>query len=115
MTHPEVPVVIRRENDKTVVDIEADNVDFRNAEMLKSMLADLVKQGDKNIILNLNQVNFMDSSGLSVLLSGKRTTEEVGGSFSICGLKGYVNNLINLTNLNKTIAVFQTDTEAIQG
>jgi hypothetical protein len=42
MTNHEVPVQIRRENAKTVVDIEADNVDFRNAEMIKSLLADLV-------------------------------------------------------------------------
>jgi anti-anti-sigma factor len=56
----------------------------------------------------------MDSSGLSVLLSGKRVAEEAGGSFSICGLQGYVNNLINLTNLNKTIAVYPTDMEALK-
>lgn len=111
----DVPVSTRQEGLKTVVDIETDNVDFRNAEMLKAMLADLVKDGKKEIILNLRQVNFMDSSGLSVLLSGKRVTEEAGGSFSICGLQGYVNNLINLTNLNKTIAVYATDLEAVKG
>jgi anti-sigma B factor antagonist len=114
MTNHEVPVQIRRENAKTVVDIEADNVDFRNAEMIKSLLADLVQKGDKELVLNLRHVNFMDSSGLSVLLSGKRVAEEAGGSFSICGLQGYVNNLINLTNLNKTIAVYPTDMEALK-
>ena len=48
----------------------------------------------------------MDSSGLSVLLFGKRITEEVGGNFAICGLYGYVNNLIGSTNLNQTITVY---------
>jgi anti-sigma B factor antagonist len=110
----EVPVSIRNEGAKTIVDVETDNVDFRNAEMLKAMLAELVQKGSKDVVLNLRQVNFMDSSGLSVLLSGKRVTEEAGGSFSICGLQGYVNNLINLTNLNKTIAVYATDLEAIK-
>ncbi len=111
----EVPVTVRQEGSKSVIDVETDNVDFRNAEMLKSMLGDLVQQGQKNLVLNLSQVNFMDSSGLSVLLSGKRVTEEAGGSFSICGLQGYVNNLINLTNLNKTISVYATDLEATKG
>jgi anti-sigma B factor antagonist len=108
----EVPVTIRSEGSKTVVDIETENVDFRNAELIKGMLSEQVQQGNKDLVLNLRQVNFMDSSGLSVLLAGKRVTEEVGGSFSICGLQGYVNNLINLTNLNKVIAVFATDAEA---
>ncbi len=111
----DVPVSVRSEGSKTIVDVETDNVDFRNAELLKSMLTDLVQEGNKNLVLNLRNVNFMDSSGLSVLLTGKRVSEEVGGSFSICGLQGYVNNLINLTNLNKTIAVYPTDLEAIKG
>ncbi len=115
MTPHETPVSIRHEGSKVVIDVETDNVDFRNAELLKTMIGELVQDGNTNLILNLRQVNFMDSSGLSVLLTGKRTSEEAGGSFSICGLQGYVNNLISLTNLNKTIAVFPSDMEAISG
>ncbi len=111
----EMPVSVRSEGPKTVVDVLAENVDFRNAETLKNALTDLVRQGNKDLIFNMARVSFMDSSGLSVLLTGKRVTEEAGGSFSICGLQGYVNNLINLTNLNKTIAVFASDLEAVQG
>lgn len=114
MTNQEVPVQIRYEGSKAIVDVEADNVDFRNAEMIKTLLAELVQKGNKDLVLNLRNVNFMDSSGLSVLLSGKRVTEDAGGSFSICGLQGYVSNLVNLTNLNKTIAVYPTDMEAIK-
>lgn len=110
----DVPVSIRDEGSKTVVNLETENVDFRNAEPLKTILADLVQEGKKNIVLNLNQVSFMDSSGLGVLLAGKRVTEEFGGSFSICGLQVYVNNLINLTNLHKTIPVYADDVEALK-
>lgn len=111
----ETPVSIRTEGSKTLVDVETDNVDFRNAELLKGMLAELVQAGSRNVVLNLTNVNFMDSSGLSVLLAGKRVTEEAGGTFSICGLQGYVNNLITLTNLHKTITVYGSDLEAIKG
>jgi anti-sigma B factor antagonist len=113
MTH-EVPVAVRHEGAKAIVDLETDNVDFRNADMLKSTLTDLVHAGNKNIVLNLAHVNFMDSSGLSLLLTGKRLAEEVGGTFSICGLQGYVSNLIALTNLNKTLTVYVDDLEAIK-
>jgi anti-sigma B factor antagonist len=109
------PITVRQEGSKTIVDVEADNVDFRNAEILKSRLSELVQAGQPQLVLNLQKVNFMDSSGLSVLLSGKRACEEVGGMFSICGLQGYVSNLINLTNLHKTIAVYATDLEAVKG
>ena len=110
----DAPISVRQENDKTVVSIDTNNVDFRNAELLKGALKQQVEKGAKSLILNLANVTFMDSSGLSVLLTGKRVTEEAGGTFSICGLQGYVNNLITLTNLNKTIPVFQDEAEAVR-
>jgi anti-anti-sigma factor len=55
----------------------------------------------------------MDSSGLSVILFCKRACDEVGGNFGIYGLQNYVNNLVNLTNLHKTISIFPTEAEAV--
>lgn len=110
----DAPLSVREEGSKTVVDLETDNIDFRNAELLKSALSALIVTGKKDLILNLQKVNFMDSSGLSVLLSGKRVSEEAGGNFSICGLQGYVSNLIQLTNLNKVITVYDSAIEAVK-
>ncbi len=97
---------------KTIVDIEAQNVDFRNCETIKSAVAGLVNQGNKNIVLNLSKVNFMDSSGLSVILFCKRACDEVTGTFGVFGLQTYVNNLVTLTNLNKTVSIFPSEAEA---
>lgn len=103
----------RTAGDKTIVDIDAQNVDFRNCEAIKSSVAGMVAQGQKNILLNLSKVSFMDSSGLSVILFCKRTCEEAGGTFGVYGLQNYVNNLVNLTNLNKTIDIYQDEAEAV--
>ncbi|MEM0952061.1 MAG: STAS domain-containing protein [Cyanobacteria bacterium P01_H01_bin.74] len=100
--------------EKTIVDIEALNIDFRNAEAIKSAVATLVSKGSKDIIMNLSKVSFMDSSGLSVILFCKRSCEEVNGTFGAFGLQTYVNNLVNLTNLNKTISIYQSEAEATQ-
>jgi len=108
----ETKIASRESGAKTIVDVDAQNVDFRNCEAIKSAVASMVSQGSKNIILNLSKVSFMDSSGLSVILFCKRTCEEAGGSFGAFGLQNYVNNLVNLTNLNKTIDIFQTEAEA---
>lgn len=108
----ETKITNRKIGDKTVVDIDAQNVDFRNCEAIKSAVASLVAQGEKQVLLNLSKVNFMDSSGLGVILFCKRTCEEGGGTFGIYGLQNYVNNLVNLTNLNKTIDIFKTEAEA---
>lgn len=105
-------ILSRQSGNKTVVDIDATNVDFRNSEAIKSSVASLVNQGQKHILLNLGKVSFMDSSGLSVILFCKRACDEAGGSFGVYGLQNYVNNLVNLTNLHKTIPIFKTEAEA---
>ena len=112
MSSDATKIISRNCGSKTVVDIDASNVDFRNTEAIKSSVASLVSQGEKNIILNLGKVSFMDSSGLSVILFCKRTCDEAGGQFGIYGLQSYVNNLVNLTNLNKTISIYQNEAEA---
>ena len=106
--------IATRENDgKVIVDIETQNVDFRNCETIKSTVAGVVSGGQKDILLNLSKVSFMDSSGLSVILFCKRTCEEANGTFAVYGLQSYVNNLVNLTNLNKTIDIYGDEAEAL--
>lgn len=110
----ETSIITRECDGKTIVEIDSQNVDFRNCETIKSAVANIIHTGKTNIILQLGRVGFMDSSGLSVLLYCKRTCEEAGGGFVLCGVQGYVSNLINLTNLHKSIPIYKTETEATE-
>lgn len=107
-------VQTREENGKTIVDIAAQHIDFRNAQQLKSFVANLYEAGHRYVLLNLGQVGFMDSSGLSVLLIGQRSADEHQGTFAVYGVQGYVNNLIELTHLNRVIPICQTEQEALE-
>ena len=109
----ESSIITRDNGNKTVVEVDTQNVDFRNCESIKSSMANIVAGGKKDIVLNLNKVSFMDSSGLSVILFGKRTCEEAGGTFALCGLQSYVNNLVTLTNLHKTVPIHENEADAL--
>lgn len=98
---------------KTVVEIQAQNIDYRNSEALKSSIGNIVASGSNNLVLNLVNVSFMDSTGLSVLLFAKRSCDEAGGNFSLCHLQQYINNLVQLTNLNKVVPIFESEDEAV--
>lgn len=106
-------VAPRDAGSKTIVDITTPNVDFRNCEAIKAAIGSVVSGGKKNVILNLSQVNFMDSSGLSVILFCKRTCDDAGGTFGMFGLQTYVNNLVHLTNLNKSVTIYESEAESI--
>lgn len=104
-------IITREAGARTVMELDAQSVDFRNAESIKSSMTGLVNNGQKDVVLNLGKVSFMDSSGLSVILFGKRACEEAGGTFCVTGLQSYVSNLFNLTNLTKTVRILADENE----
>lgn len=106
-------LITRDQGLKTVIEVDTENIDYRNCESLKTTVAGVLRQNKKHVILNLQKVSFMDSSGLGVLLFCKRSCDEVGGSFTLCCLQGYVNNLVTLTKLDKAVTIVATEEEAL--
>ena len=80
---------------------------------LKSELILTNTEGQRNIILDLSQVKFADSSGLSSLLVGHRLCKNAEGSFILTGLNDAVNRLITISQLDNVLTVVPTTKEAI--
>ena len=80
---------------------------------LKSELILINTEGQRNIILDLSQVKFADSSGLSSLLVGHRLCKNATGSFILTGLNDAVSRLITIPQLDNVLAIAPTTGEAI--
>jgi len=80
---------------------------------LKSELILINTEGQRNIILDLSQVKFADSSGLSSLLVGHRLCKNAEGSFILTGLNDAVSRLITISQLDNVLSVVQSTEEAI--
>ena len=80
---------------------------------LKSELILTNTEGQRNIILDLSQVKFADSSGLSRLLVGHRLCKNAEGSFILTGLNDAVTRLITISQLDNVLTVVPTTKEAI--
>jgi anti-anti-sigma factor len=79
---------------------------------LKSELVILNAGGVKNIILDLSDVAFVDSSGLSAILIGGRLCKNVNGTFAVCRLNEYVLKLIKIYQLDSILNILPTAEEA---
>lgn len=112
MTVLNTDVLNRKSGKWTVLELEMSSVDYRNADSLKILISTQVKSGNTNLLLNLEQVSFMDSAGLGVLLHAKRTCEAEKSSFALSNVQAYVQNLLKLTNLEKTLQTFATEADA---
>ncbi|WP_374949768.1 STAS domain-containing protein [Mucilaginibacter sp.] len=80
---------------------------------LKSELILINTEGQRNIILDLSNVKFADSSGLSSLLVGHRICKRAEGSFILCGLNESVSRLITISQLDNVLTIVPSSEEAI--
>jgi len=91
-----------------------DKLDSSLSPVLKSELLTVHAEGYKNLILDMSEVKYADSSGLSALLVGNRTFSEDGGIFVIAAPQEHVLKLIKISMLDKVLNVVDTHEEAAE-
>jgi anti-sigma B factor antagonist len=81
---------------------------------LHELVRNLVKQGDKNILLNLRDVTYVDSSGIGELFACSTTVLGQGGVLKLSNPIERVQNVLRLTMLNTVIEVIEDEVTAVQ-
>ncbi|MBT1689770.1 MULTISPECIES: STAS domain-containing protein [Cytophagales] len=93
--------------------LHEEKLDSSVAPGLKSELITLHAEGVRNIILDLSDVKYTDSSGLSALLVGNRIVQEDGGIFVLASLSDHSMKLIKISQLDSVLNILPTVEEAI--
>jgi anti-anti-sigma factor len=96
-----------------LVRLHEEKLDSSVAPSLKSELITLHAEGACNIILDLSEVKYTDSSGLSALLVGNRILQEEGGIFVLTSLSEHTLKLIKISQLDSVLTIFPKVEEAI--
>lgn len=86
-------------------------LDFYNRSKLMSVIDSAFAKGQKQFVMDLKSVSFMDSSGLSTLVLTKRLIENRGGIMP-CLLSEVVKRIVNLSGLEKFFAIYDTADDA---
>ncbi len=104
---------IDKQEKYSLLRLHEDKMDSSVAPGLKSELITLHAEGVKNIILDLSDVKYTDSSGLSALLVGNRIFQEEGGIFILAALSEHTIKLIKISQLDSVLNITLTPEEAI--
>lgn len=88
-------------------------VDADTGSQLKLALQELAAEGVVLIVVDLEEVDFMDSSGLSALVSGLRALRERDGSLHLCRPQPQPLTALKLTMLDRVFPIFDTPQEAL--
>jgi len=91
-----------------------EKLDSTLSPILKSELLTVNAEGYKNLILDMTEVKYADSSGLSALLVGNREFGKDGGIFIIANPQDHVMKLIKISMLDKVFNIVDTLEEAAE-
>lgn len=90
-------------------------LDHHTAEELRSKVTTVLeKQKSKHIILNLEGLSFMDSSGLGVILGRYKQLQSIGGEMVVCSISPSVKRLFDMSGLFKIIRLMDNENFALE-
>lgn len=95
------------------INLKDEKLDSHISPSLKSELVVLNSEGFKNIIIDLTETRYCDSSGLSAILVANRLCKNSGGTFVLSGLQRSVMKLISISQLDTILNIAPTVSEAV--
>ncbi len=104
---------IDKQEQFTIFKVEEEKLNSIVAPQLKAELVILNNEGNRNVILNMNSVQFIDSSGLSAILVGNRLCENDGGDLILTEVNDNVLRLIRISQLDTILNIIPTLQESI--
>jgi anti-sigma B factor antagonist len=105
-------MTVIEKNGVRVLTLETEHLDALNSEEIKKLMIDNV-DGAEKVVLNMDSITFVDSSGLGVILTVFRHVKDSEGKLVISCVKDSVKVLFKLVRLSHMIQVFDTESEAI--
>ena len=104
---------VDKQDKYSLIKLHENKLDTTLAPSLKSELITMHAEGVKNIILDLSEVKYTDSSGLSALLVGNRTFKQDGGVFILAALSDHTVKLIKISQLESVLNIVPSVEEAV--
>ena len=98
----------------TIVDCSGRITLGEGSVVLRDAVKDLLSKGQKKILLNLGDVNYIDSSGIGELVSAYTTVKNQGGELKLLNLTKKVHDLLQITKLYTVFDVRDDETSAVK-
>jgi anti-sigma B factor antagonist len=106
-----VEITTRKIYDVLVVEM-AGRLDSYAAGDAGDQLIGLINGGEKKVLLNLENLEFLTSAGLRIVLRSAKLLQEKRGAFKICAAQGTVLNVLEVSGFNSLIKLYDTEKDA---
>jgi anti-sigma B factor antagonist len=103
---------ITHQSGVAIVELSTKRLDASVAPLFKEQLLEIVRGGERRIVIDLSEVTFVDSSGLGAMVS---VLKALGGqgALAVCGARSSVLELFRLTRMDKVFAIENNRQDAV--
>lgn len=105
----------RNNGDLTVLDLEGNIIMGGGSSRLRDEIKRLVGEERTDILLNLEKVKYIDSSGTGEILSAVGTLNELGGHLKLVNLSPKVKEVLTLSSILPILEVYDSEADACAG
>lgn len=109
-----VKLITRQVGDVTVIDAAGRITLGEGTSQLRDSIRDALGAGHKKVLLNLGEVNYIDSSGIGELVSAFTTVTNQGGQLKLLNLSKRIQDLLQITKLYTVFEVHDDEAAAIR-
>ena len=108
-----IKAITRQVDGVTIVDLSGRITLGDGSAVLRDTVRELVGKGQKKILLNLGDVNYIDSSGIGELVSAYTTVRNGGGELKLLNLTKKVHDLLQITKLYTVFDIKDDEAAAV--
>jgi anti-sigma B factor antagonist len=105
--------VVRKIGHVSVLDLAGKITIGEGDVVLRQRVQEILESGEKNILLNLEKVSYMDSAGIGELVACYKRSKEKGGTVKLLKPSGKVLDLLQLTKLEEVFDTYKDEKEAL--
>lgn len=105
---------VRKSGNVAIIDLKGRITLGEDTGVLREELRKVLGRGDKNILLNMREVSYVDSAGLGELVGAYTTATNQGGAVKLLHLQGKMRDLMQITKLHTIFPSFDDEQAAVQ-
>ncbi len=102
----------RTEGDRTVIEVGGE-IDVYTAPKLREQIVELVEEGRYDLVVDMQRVEFLDSTGLGVLVGGLKRVRAHDGSLRLVCSQERILKIFRITGLTKVFPIHDSVAEAV--
>jgi anti-sigma B factor antagonist len=108
-----VKIKIRKTDSVAILDLSGKLMGGPDADVFKDTIKQLIEEGYKNVIVNLEHVPWVNSTGLGILIAGYTTLKREGGALKLIHVTDRIESILMITKLGTIFESYSDEQQAI--